>query len=62
MIEEYQDVQESEAVEQAAAPFVAPVLASHFAIWQAAEQWSQKLEDSLKAEFAQFVEQYKNLI
>ena len=38
------------------------VKVTHFSIWQQAEQWSQKLEDSLKAEFAQFVERYKNLI
>lgn len=38
------------------------VAVSHFSIWQAAQLWSEKLEDSLKAEFAQFVEQYKNLI
>lgn len=48
------------AVETQAAAVTVAV--SHFSIWQAAQLWSEKLEDSLKAEFNQFVEQYKNLI
>ena len=48
-------------VQAAAQEVISPRVASHFAIWQAAEQWADKLEDSLKIEFAQFVEQYKRL-
>ena len=47
--------------ESASAPVESKVI-THFTIWQAAEQWSQKLDDELKAEFAQFVDLYKKLI
>jgi len=62
MIEEIQEVQDAaKEVQAAAQEVISPRVASHFAIWQAAEQWADKLEDSLKIEFAQFVEQYKRL-
>lgn len=44
------------------APVAQAPAKTHLQVWQKVEQWSQKLDDKLKAEFAQFVEEYKNLI